>query len=132
MQSLLNTDPSYLRRALNEDPEFRLQARYWSTTFRITEDDRSLLIHMTDGAVSLVDPGATPFDTWSFQLSGTAEHWAELLAPRPAAFYQDYYAAMLYHGFKIEGDMEQIMAHYPAIRRSLEVFRAVVRQEVAA
>lgn len=132
MPTLLNVDPSALQRALNADPEFRLQARYWTTTFRITEDDRSLLIHMTDGVVTLVDPGATPFDAWSFQLAGTAEHWTQLLAARPAAFYQDYYAAMLYHGFKIEGDMEQIMAHYPAIRRSLEVFRAVAGQEVAA
>lgn len=127
----LDLDPAEMRQALNDDPEFRVQARYWNTTFRIAADGRSLLVRVIDGVVG-IDTGATPFDGWDFQLAGTTEHWAQMLAPVPAAFYQDYYAAMLYHGFAIEGDMQQIMAYYPAIRRSLEVFRTLAAKEVAA
>ncbi|GAA3230924.1 hypothetical protein GCM10017691_24360 [Pseudonocardia petroleophila] len=122
-----------LRDALNADPEFRLQARYWNTQFRIVTESQNLLVRLADGEVTAVDAGATPFDTWDFQLAGTAEHWANLLAPVPPPFFQDYYAAMLYHGFRIEGNMKTIMAYYPAIRRTREVLAQVVaRQEVAA
>ena len=128
----LALDPIELRTALNDDPEFSLQARYWNSTVRIGADGRNWLVRIIDGIVTDVDTAATPFDAWDFQLSGTSEHWAQLLAPVPAAFFQDYYAAMLYHGFAIEGDMQQIMAYYPAIRRSLDVIRALANQEVSA
>ena len=32
---------------------------------------------------------------------------------------------MAHHGFRIEGDMEMIMAFYPAIRRLGDIFRTV-------
>jgi len=96
-------------------------------------DTQNLLVRLSDGVVVSVDPAATPFDTWDFQLAGTDAHWAALLAPVPPPFYQDYYAAMLYHGFRIEGNMKLIMAYYPAMRRTREVLAHVVgRQEVAA
>lgn len=122
-----------LRAALNADPEFRLQARYWNTQFRVVTESQNLLVRLRDGEVVTVDTGATPFDTWDFQLAGTDAHWAALLAPVPPPFYQDYYAAMLYHGFRIEGNMKLIMSYYPAIRRTRQVLAQVVgAQEVAA
>lgn len=132
MSTPLDFDPGVLRRELNDDPEFHLQARYWNTTFRVVADGRGMLIRIIDGQVTSVDTAATPFDGWEFQLAGTSDQWKGLLAPVPQAFYQDYYAAMLYHGFAIEGDMRQIMAYYPAIRRSLDVFRSIAAAEVAA
>jgi len=128
----LDLDPFVLRQSLNDDPEFRLHARYWNTKFRVTADGRSLLVQVVDGVITDIDTGATPFDGWDFQLVGSAEHWAQMLAPIPPAFYQDYYAAMLHHGFAIEGDMQQIMAYYPAIRRSLDVLRSLAVKEVVA
>lgn len=125
-------DPDACREALNGDPEFRLQARYWTTQFRVVTDDQSMLVRVVDGQVAHVDPTATPFDTWDFQLAGTNEQWANLLAPIPPAFYQDYYAAMLYHGFRIEGDMRGIMAYYPAIRRTRELLATALEKGGAA
>ncbi|KXF52655.1 hypothetical protein AXA44_09590 [Rhodococcus sp. SC4] len=123
-----------LKDALNGDPEFRLHARYWTTQFRVGTDTQGLLVKLFEGEVVNIDPAATPFDTWEFQLAGSDEQWAELLAPVPAPFFQDYYVAMLYHGFKVEGDMRRIMAYYPAIRRTRNVLSQVVlgRQAVAA
>ena len=123
-----------LREALNGDREFRIHARYWNTQFRIVTDTQTLLVKLVDGSVAAVDPGATPFDGWDFQLAGTDEQWAALLAPVPPPFFQDYYCAMLYHGFRIEGNMKMIMAYYPAVRRTREVLRQVVvdGQPVAA
>ncbi|MHA6782138.1 hypothetical protein ACVGOW_14290 [Pseudonocardia saturnea] len=129
----MEIDADRLREALNADREFHLQARYWNTQFRILTGTQQLLVTLSDGEVTSVDPGATPFDTWDFQLAGTDEHWAALLAPIPPPFFQDYYAAMLYHGFRIEGNMKMIMSYYPAVRRTRQVLAEVVaRQEVAA
>jgi len=120
-----------LKTALNDDPEFRIQARYWTTQFRIVTDTQGLLVKLIEGEVVDVDPGATPFDSWDFQLAGTDEQWAGLLAPIPAPFFQDYYVAMLYHGFRIEGDMKKIMAYYPAIRRTRDILSGVVHTSQA-
>lgn len=130
----MNIDAIDLKNALNGDPEFHLHARYWTTQFRIGTDTQGLLVKIFEGEVVNVDPAATPFDTWEFQLLGSDAQWAELLAPVPAPFFQDYYVAMLYHGFKIEGDMRRIMAYYPAIRRTRSVLAQVVhnRQAVTA
>ncbi|MBJ8346954.1 hypothetical protein [Antrihabitans sp. YC2-6] len=117
----MEIDAELLRNALNNDPEFRIHARYWNVQFRIVTDEQSLLVKLIEGNVVAVDPGVTPFDGWDFQLAGTDEQWAALLAPVPPPFFQDYYCAMLYHGFRIEGNMKMIMAYYPAIRRTREV-----------
>jgi hypothetical protein len=131
----MQIDADHLRDALNEDREFRIHARYWSAQFRVVTDTQTLLVKLIEGNVVAVDPGATPFDGWDFQLAGTNKQWAALLAPVPPPFFQDYYCAMLYHGFRIEGDMKMIMAYYPAVRRTREVLRQVVvvgSQSVAA
>ena len=120
-----------LRDALNADPEFRIQARYWNTQFRISTDRQNLLVKLIEGEVVTVDPEATPFDTWDFQLAGTDEQWEALLQPVPAPFFQDYYVAMLYHGFRIEGDMKTIWAYYPAIGRTREILSQVVHTNEA-
>jgi len=131
----MQIDADHLRDALNGDREFRIHARYWNAQFRIVTDTQTLLVKLIEGNVVAIDPGATPFDGWDFQLAGTNKQWAALLAPVPPPFFQDYYCAMLYHGFRIEGDMKMIMAYYPAVRRTREVLRQVVvvgSQSVAA
>jgi hypothetical protein len=122
----MKIDADRLRNALNADPEFRIHARYWTVQFRIVTDEQNLLVKLIEGDVVTVDAGVTPFDGWDFQLAGTDAQWAALLAPVPPPFFQDYYCAMLYHGFRIEGNMKMIMAYYPAIRRTREVLAQVV------
>lgn len=130
----MQIDANALQDALNSDREFRIHARYWNAQFRIVTDTQTLLVRLIDGIVATVDAGATPFDGWDFQLAGTDEQWAALLSPVPPPFFQDYYCAMLYHGFRIEGNMKMIMAYYPAVRRTREILRQVVLtgQSVAA
>lgn len=118
---------------LGRDPEFGLHARYLTTAIRVViGESQSFRIVIRDGVVVEIDAVVTPFDSYDIQLAGTEDQWAALLSPIPPAFYQDFYPAMLHHGFRIEGDMETIMAYYPALRRMAEVLRAVANTAVSA
>ena len=126
-------DLSALEQSLKKDPEFRLHSRYLTAVIRVVvEELQSFQIVVREGEVVEVDPIVTPFDSYDIQLVGTQEHWSALLSPIPPPFYQDFYPAMVHHGFRIEGDMETIMAYYSAIRRLGDIFREVATAEVAA
>jgi hypothetical protein len=126
-------DLSALESVLSRDPEFVLHSRYLSAEIRVVIGDvQSFRIVIRAGALVEIDPVVTPFDSYDIQLAGTEEQWSALLAPTPPPFYQDVYPAMLHHGFRIEGNMEMIMAYYAAIRRLAEIFRSVAAAEVSA
>jgi hypothetical protein len=119
-----------LQSALGRDPEFVLHARHLTTRLRVVIGDlQSFMIIVRDGQLVDIDPVVTPFDSYDIQRAGSVEQWEPLLAAHPPAFYQDFYPAMAHHGFRIEGDMEMIMAFYPAIRRLGDIFRAVAGSE---
>lgn len=126
-------DLSTLERELSRDPEFILHSRYLTTTIRVVIGElQSFRIVVREGEIAEIDPVVTPFDSYDIQLAGSEEQWNSLLAPIPPAFYQDFYPAMIHHGFRIEGDMETIIAYYPAMRRLPEVFRAAAATAVAS
>jgi len=126
-------DLDALERALRSDPEFVLHTRYLTATIRVVIGElQSFRIVVRAGEIVEVDPVVTPFDSYDIQLAGTEEQWTALLAPIPAAFFQDFYPAMIHHGFRVEGDMETIMAYYPALRRLAEIFRAAAATAVAS
>ncbi len=126
-------DLDALERELGSDPEFVLHSRYLTASIRVVIGEaQSFRIVIRDGAIAEIDPVVTPFDSYDIQLAGSEEQWSALLAATPPPFYQDFYPAMLHHGFRIEGDMETIMAYYPAIRRLGDLFRSVAVSEVPA
>ena len=129
----LTLDLNALEHQLRTDPEFTLNSHQLTTTIRvIIGTSQSFNIVIRDGALHQIDPMVTPFDAYDIQLAGTEDHWTQLLTVIPPAFYQDFYPAMVHHGFRIEGDMETIMAYYPAIRRLGDLFRTVAAQGVSA
>jgi hypothetical protein len=118
---------------LGRDPEFVLHARYLTAAIRVViGETQSFRIVIREGAVAEIDAVVTPFDSYDIQLAGSEEQWEGLLAPVPPAFFQDFFPAMLHHGFRIEGDMETIIAYYPALRRLAEILRAVANAGVSA
>jgi len=122
-----------LQSELGRDPEFLLHTRHFTARIKVVIGERqSFLIEVREGDLVGVDSVVTPFDSYDIQLAGTGEQWALMLEPEPPAFYQDFYPAMVHHGFRVEGDMEMIMAFYPAIRRLGDLFRAVAGSEVSA
>lgn len=124
---------SALQSELARDSEFLLHARHLTSRIKVVlGEQQSFMIEIRDGDLVGIDSVVTPFDAYDIQLAGSEELWELLLEPEPPAFYHDFYPAMVHHGFRIEGDMEMIMAFYPAIRRLGDLFRAVAASEVSA
>ena len=126
-------DLGVLKHELRDDEEFNLHRKHFDAKIRVVigETQSFQLIIRSDNDV-VIDPVVTPFDGFDIQLLGTEEHWSNMLEPNPPPFYQDFYPAMVHHGFRIEGDMEMIYAFLPAIRRLGDLFRTVAATEVAA
>ena len=118
-----------------DDGEWRIAARMWTAVLRLDVDQVAHLLRIENGKLSghaaypASDPTATPF---TVRIAAPADGWRELLAPLPRPFYQDLYGAMTRHGFVVDGDFEMFFAYYPAVRRLVELLRAVQSREGAA
>jgi len=126
-------DLGILEVELRDDAELNLHRKHFDATIRVVIGaTQSFQLILRDGDDIEVDPVVTPFDGFDIQLLGSEEQWSKLLEPNPPAFYQDFYPAMVHHGFRIEGNMEMIYAFLPAVRRLGDLFRTVAAAEVAA
>ena len=110
--------------AVNEDPEFRLAARFWNGAFRLgMGSTEAYVFRVRDGQLVDVNLAPTSFDAWDFEIAGPAEGWTELLARVPKPFYQDVASAILRHGFTLGGDVESYFAYHAALRRMIDLMR---------
>jgi len=110
--------------AINDDPEFRLAARYWNGSFRLSMGAaEAYLFRVRDGAIVAVNRQPTPFDAWDFEVAGPADGWAEILAKTPRPFYQDVASAIFRQGFALGGDVESFFAYHAALRRVIATLR---------
>ncbi|MEX1254647.1 MAG: hypothetical protein WEE64_09930 [Dehalococcoidia bacterium] len=110
-------------RAANEDPEFRIAARFWDATLRFVIDDTSYALRIASGEIVETAPCA-PDAPCDVSFSATTDVWSELLAPVPRPFYQDLFGAARYHGLRMEGDLGSFFPYYPAMRRFVDLMRA--------
>jgi hypothetical protein len=113
-----------LLEAINADPEFRLAARFWNGSFRLSMGaDQAYIFRVRDGQVVHLNRQPTVFDAWDFEIGGPKEGWAEILAKVPRPFYQDPASAVFRHGFTLGGDIESFFAYHAALRRVIAVLR---------
>jgi hypothetical protein len=113
-----------LLETVNADPEFRLHARFWNGSFRLSmEPEEAYVFTVRDGRITGVNCQPTPFDAADFEVRGPGEGWAEVLAPAPPPFYQDVASAIFRHGFALGGDVESFFAYHAALRRLIDVIR---------
>lgn len=108
-------------RAANDDPEFRIAARFWSTDLRLASGERAWLVRLRDGRIAEV--AAARGGSADAGIAAPADVWREMLAPIPRPFYQDLYGAALHHGLEFE-NADALWPYYPALRRLVELLRA--------
>lgn len=120
-------DGSRIRAGANADPEFQLCARFWNGRVRLEAGMECYEFEMRDGRMISFEPvvAGEGRGRCAVRISGPAEEWEELLAPVPRPFWQDIMAASFRQGFTIEGDAVEYAPYYPALRRLVEVMRAV-------
>jgi len=125
-QRITAANESKLCAAINADPEFRLAARFWNGSFRLSMGaDEAYLFRVRDGELAGMSRQPTIFDAYDFEVAGPKDGWAEMLTPVPRPFYQDVASALFRHGFTLGGDVESFFAYHAALRRVI----AVLRQE---
>ncbi len=119
-----------LQRALNQDTEFRLQARYWDGSLTFVFGDDVYLLRLRDGEIKSVESkmGAKAA-IGDVVVSAPVSDWDLMLKKVPQPYYQDFYPALTHHSFKLEGDPDYIWPYYAAIRRSGQVLRAIASIE---
>lgn len=111
-----------LKRAANEDGEFRLHARFWNADLRLTMGEDSTAIQVRDGEIREIRSGAGPEPT-DLALSAPDSVWEEMLKPVPRPFFHDLLGASAHHGLAIVGDLTHRCAYFPAVRRLVELLR---------
>jgi hypothetical protein len=110
--------------AINADPEFRIAARFWNGSFRLTMGpDEACVFRVRDGEIVDVNRQPTVFDAWDFEIAGPKDGWAEIFAKVPRPFYQDPASAVFRQGFTLGGDLESFFAYHAALRRVIAVMR---------
>lgn len=110
--------------AINADAEFRIAARYWNGSFRLSMGtDQACVFRVRDGEIVHLNRQPTVFDAWDFEIAGPKDGWAEIFAKVPRPFYQDPASAVFRHGFTLGGDVESFFAYHAALRRVIAVMR---------
>lgn len=118
-------NPAELQTAANADHEFRLAARYWSTTLDLVSSSRAMRLEIANGHVVTCrdQPSEQPA---AITITGPDDGWKEFLAPVPRPFYQDLLGGCVqHHGFSVAGDILGFHAYYPASQRLFAIMRAL-------
>lgn len=123
MRDLLSLDR--LQKALNDDGEFRIAARHWTATICLTSGAEDTIMRIKDGEVMSIVPSFEPLQEWNAAIAAPGHVWRELLRAQPRPFYQDFFPAMLHHGLELRGDLQLLLAYYPAVRRMGDLMREV-------
>jgi len=118
-------DPNQVERfreGINNDPEFRLAAKYMSKDILLGVGDSQCIVRVCDGVITEIE--LTPIlDSWSFSIEASAESWEKFLQPSPPPSYTGLFGGMIRRTFEVAGDLEAAFAHFWAVNRMLDVMR---------
>jgi pimeloyl-ACP methyl ester carboxylesterase len=122
---LVSTTVDQARRTLNADPEFRLAGRFFSKDILIAAGDYQCIVTVSDGLVTEIKLNPTFVNPWSFCIKASTDAWEKFLRPIPPPYFTDLYGCIARRHFEVGGDIEAAFAHFWAVSRMLEVFRAL-------
>jgi len=94
-----------LQDAANNDPEFRIAARFWNSALRFEMGEAVLHVRLVDGRISEVAPGRPAIELLTpsnICVAASAAEWQQLLQPIPKPFYVDLWSATAHHGFTVQ------------------------------
>ena len=128
MESRLKLPVKAIEAALNDDPEFKLAARFWNCNIRFAIGKDLYFMQIRDGVVVDFHSGTAGFDPYDINIGGTEECWEEMMRDPPKPFYHDWFGASFHHDFEISGDLESAYAYYFAIRRIQTITARCVRK----
>jgi pimeloyl-ACP methyl ester carboxylesterase len=115
----------HLLEVINADAEFRLARRNFSKDILLVVGDTGCIVKIRDGVVGEIRLDPTFMNPWSFCLKGSTEAWERFLQPLPPPTFTDLYGCIARRHFELGGDVEAAFAHFWAVTRMLDIFRAL-------
>ncbi len=122
----------FIRERLNDDPEFKLTARFWYGNIRFELGRDLYFMRVENGHVQSFQCGTDGFDPYTINIGGPIAVWEKMLVAAPQPFYHDWFAASFHHDFEFGGDLETAYAYYYALRRVHAIMREAISAKVAA
>jgi hypothetical protein len=113
----------YVRERINNDPEFRIAAKFMSEDILFGVGDSQCIFKVRDGVITEIALNPTPMDKWSFFIEAPEKSWEKLLQLFPPPFYQGFFSAAMREDFQFGGDVEALFAHYWATQRMIAIMR---------
>lgn len=103
------------------DPEFKRAMRYFSGDLAITVDGDSAVFTFEDGL--MVGPSTARPEAAAIIVSGTQNHWDEMLAEYPLPFFQCLQTTSIKHGLSLN-NTAVFYAYLPALNRLVSLLRS--------
>ncbi len=119
-------DPSEVerfRQGINNDPEFRIAAKYMTKDVLLEVGDSQCIVRVSDGLIAEMNLAPTFMDPWDFAIRSQVESWEKFLRPVPPPFYTGLYGAMIRGIIQVVGDLEAAFSYFWAVNRMLDVMR---------
>ena len=117
-----------LRKAVNNDPEFKLVGRYMNVSIVIEFGAEKRLFRVRDGDLHEISRVVPLIDPVDICIRGKEEFWNKLLSPVPPARFQNLRAGAHAGNCEISGNGELYHAYFPAIQRMVNIMREMQNQ----
>ena len=114
---------SHFVKVLNNDPEFKIAARYMTKDACIEVGNIKCIVKFRDGVVTEIKSENAFADPWDFAIRGSVDAWEKFLRPIPPRFYDGIFGGMIRGNFVVEGDTVSAFSHFWAVTRMLDIFR---------
>lgn len=111
------------RKYLNDDPEFKLAARYMTVNLVMDFGGIKRLLKVREGDLAEIGHATILGDPVDIYIRGTKEFWGKLLQPIPPAGFQNIMAGFHARQSEIAGNYELYNAYAWAINRIIGVMR---------
>jgi len=113
----------YIQERINNDPEFRIAAKFMTQDILIGVGDLQCIFKAREGFITEITLNPLPIDKWDFFIRAPEKSWGLFLKPFPPPFYQGFFTAAMREDFQFGGDVEALFAHYWAVQRLLNIMR---------
>ncbi len=117
------TNATKYRDIINNDPEFKIAARYMSKDMCVESGKNRCIMKFRDGIVTEIKFEDAFADRWDFAVRASVDAWEKFLQPIPPRFYDGLFGGMIRGNFQIEGDTVMCFSHFWAVTRLFDIFR---------
>jgi hypothetical protein len=125
-------ETDHIRQRINEDPEFKIAARFMNEDILLEAGDKKSIFKVREGVLSEIKLDPSPVDKWSYYIRGPEDGWHKLLQPYPPPFYQSFFSAAMRNDFQFGGNVEAMFAYYWATQRMIAILRLLQNEQEEA